>query len=78
MQITELKLKNFKKFQEFSLGLKPGINVVYGENEKGKSTLLSAIITALYVDPSTRSKVILDRIQSWKGGGILELSMQLI
>lgn len=43
MIIKQLQLKNFGKFHNTTLELKPGINVIYGENESGKSTLHSFI-----------------------------------
>ena len=45
--INQLKIKNFGKFQDKTIELKPGINVVYGENESGKSTIF-AFIRAMF------------------------------
>lgn len=39
MQINEAKIYNFGKLQNKSFQFAPGINVIYGENESGKSTL---------------------------------------
>ena len=39
MRITELVLKNFGRFTDKRIGLTDGINIIYGENESGKSTL---------------------------------------
>lgn len=41
--ITKIKLKNFKRFRNFMVELDPSINVFVGDNEAGKSTILSAI-----------------------------------
>lgn len=41
--ITKIKLENFKRFQTFSLGLQPERNLLIGDNESGKSTILQAI-----------------------------------
>lgn len=48
MIIRELNLKNFGKFsnQKFSFG--DGLNVIYGENEAGKTTLYTAIGALLF------------------------------
>ncbi|MGG1878799.1 AAA family ATPase [Paenibacillus cisolokensis] len=43
MYIESLKLKGYKKFKEFTINFQPQINVLIGENEAGKSTLLEAI-----------------------------------
>lgn len=39
MIIQELRLKNFGKFTDKSIQLKEGMNLMYGENESGKSTI---------------------------------------
>lgn len=39
MILNKLLLKSFGKFQNREIVLKEGINVVYGENESGKSTM---------------------------------------
>jgi len=41
--ITKIKLENFKRFRVFSVPLYDDLNVIVGENESGKSTILSAI-----------------------------------
>ena len=38
MKITELILKNFGKFTNKQILLSDGINIIYGENESGKTT----------------------------------------
>ncbi len=43
MKILELRLKHFGKFTDKNIQLMDGINVLYGENESGKSTLHSFI-----------------------------------
>lgn len=43
MYITELKLKNYGKFNEKEFKLDKGINIIYGENESGKTTIFSFI-----------------------------------
>lgn len=41
--VTKIKLKNFKRFRSFCVPLYEDLNVIVGENESGKSTVLSAI-----------------------------------
>jgi putative ATP-dependent endonuclease of OLD family len=43
MQIKKLKLQNFKKFDTQTFDFNDDINVIVGDNECGKSTLLEAI-----------------------------------
>ena len=41
--IKKVVLHNFKKFKDFSADFRDGKNIIVGENESGKSTLLTAI-----------------------------------
>ncbi|MCG7961967.1 MAG: AAA family ATPase [Candidatus Thiodiazotropha taylori] len=41
--IKKVKLQNFKKFTSFETELDPSLNILVGENEAGKSSILSAI-----------------------------------
>ena len=43
MEILELNLKHYGKFTDHRLTLKPGINIIYGKNETGKTTIHSFI-----------------------------------
>jgi putative ATP-dependent endonuclease of OLD family len=44
MHIEKIKIKNFKCFkEEFELVLNENINIIVGENEAGKSTIIEAI-----------------------------------
>lgn len=45
--IEKVKITNYKCFKEFSFKLKEGMNIIVGNNESGKSTILEAIHLAL-------------------------------
>lgn len=45
--ITKVVLKNFRSFRERTIEFADGLNIVVGDNEAGKSTLLEAINLAL-------------------------------
>ena len=47
MHIKTVKIQNFKCFRKFELNLNDDINIIVGNNEAGKSTLLEAIHLAL-------------------------------
>lgn len=48
MKIEKLNISNFKCFQDkFSLSLNNGLNIIVGNNEAGKSTIIEAINLAL-------------------------------
>ncbi len=48
MKINELKINSYGKLKDKNLSLEDGINIIYGENEKGKSTLLNFIVNMFY------------------------------
>lgn len=68
MLLRKIGLRNFKRFNSFEPEFAPGINVVKGQNEAGKSTLLEGIIAALFYRPDRTSKE-LDKYVSWGSGG---------
>ncbi len=41
--ISKLKIKGYKKFKEFEIKFNENLNILVGENEAGKSTILNAI-----------------------------------
>lgn len=47
MSISKIKIWNFKSLREFETELNPGLNILVGDNEAGKSTILEAIHLAL-------------------------------
>ncbi len=48
MKIREIYIKNFGKFSEQRFSFQPGVNILYGENEFGKSTLCAFIRAMLF------------------------------
>ena len=48
MKINNLKINGFGKLKNRNLNLENGINIIYGENESGKSTCLKFISSMLY------------------------------
>ena len=47
MYIKKVKIQNFKCYREFEIELNDGLNIVVGNNDAGKSTILEAINLAL-------------------------------
>ncbi len=48
MKIDNIKINAFGNIEDKEINFKDGINIVYGKNESGKSTMLSYIINTLY------------------------------
>ena len=47
IKIKKIRIVNFKCFQDFCVELNAGMNILVGDNEAGKSTVLQAILLAL-------------------------------
>lgn len=47
MKVKKIYIENFKSFEKLELDLNSGINIIVGNNEAGKSTILEAIHLAL-------------------------------
>jgi energy-coupling factor transporter ATP-binding protein EcfA2 len=47
LALKKIKIKNFKIFENFELEFTSGLNLIVGDNEVGKSTILEAIHLAL-------------------------------
>jgi len=43
MQLTQLKLKNFRRYDSAEFAFSEGVNVIYGPNATGKTTILEAL-----------------------------------
>lgn len=50
MKIKKLKLKSYGKFNEKEIGFSKGLNIIYGANGTGKTTISTALKTFLYKD----------------------------
>ena len=82
MQFLDLSIRGFGKFKNLSLKFEPGVNLIYGRNEAGKSTLhsfLRAMLFGLSRRPEAPLKEIAyDRFAPWDEnaayGGCLRFS----
>lgn len=73
MNIRELHVEGFGRSSALSLrGFAPGLNVIYGPNESGKTTLLEFIRTVLYgFAPERRQRYVPPRAGGPAGGSIV-------
>ena len=56
VKLTELDLIQFGRFSEYKIDLRDGLNLIYGVNETGKSTIQLFIKSMLYGIPSRGGK----------------------
>ena len=79
MIINRLILKNFGKFQGKEIELKEGINILFGENESGQSTIHVFLQSMLFGMKRGRGKAsktdIYSRYMPWENGNWYEGSM---
>ncbi|MEO7275230.1 MAG: AAA family ATPase [Vicinamibacterales bacterium] len=75
MRILRINAKDFAGIREVDVELGPGLNVLYGPNDLGKSTLAEAIRLALLL-PHTSSHI--DEYVPWTGGQnpVVELTFE--
>jgi DNA repair exonuclease SbcCD ATPase subunit len=52
MLISQIILKDFGKFENLTCDFSPGLNLIKGPNEAGKSTLAEAVTAAIFADPA--------------------------
>lgn len=67
MRITRLQVRNVRRHADLDLQLAPGLNVVRGPNESGKTTIQRALELAL-TRRVTSGSGDLDGLRSWKAG----------
>lgn len=65
MILRRLYLRRFLGLADTDFEFAPGVNVIVGPNEAGKSTLRTAIRTVLYENPATTSSELRDRFRTW-------------
>lgn len=83
MYIRKLDIRGFGKLSGLALDLKPGLNVIYGDNEAGKSTLqafIRGMLFGLKGGRATREGVLspVKRYRPWQSDefrGILEYAL---
>ena len=46
MLITNLKLQNFRNYEQLNIDFNKGINIIYGDNAQGKTNILESIFVS--------------------------------
>ena len=70
MKINKLKINSYGKLKEKEINFKNGINIIYGQNEAGKSTLINFIINSFYgISKNKKGKEVsdYDKYKPWVG-----------
>lgn len=68
MKITDIQIERYGVWQHLALPLQSaGLNVFYGPNEAGKTTLLRFIRDVLYRSPSLKTDAPQSRLSDWNG-----------
>ncbi|MDR7512102.1 MAG: AAA family ATPase, partial [Armatimonadota bacterium] len=75
MIISSVRLRRFKRFADWTGTLAPGLTVVRGPNEAGKSTLMEAIFEGLFRDPARTEAT--GRLRSWGEARLGEITIDL-
>ena len=65
MKIIEINIKCFGKLRDFVLKPGEGVNIIYGRNESGKSTIMAFIKAMFYGLESGEKR---RQYQPWSGG----------
>ena len=74
MKFTRLEVNRFRNIDSFSCNIGDGIVILKGPNEAGKSSLLSAILFALFEDPKSSAER-LEEAKEWKKGTLYQLTL---
>ncbi|MCD4812599.1 AAA family ATPase [bacterium] len=77
MLLKRLELKRFRKFSHQVISFAPGLNIICGPNESGKSTLRTALTTVLFGNPTSTSELTRE-LTTWGGGEKFELRLDYV
>lgn len=77
MRFNHLKINGFGKLTKKELEFGPGINVIYGKNEAGKSTLMKFLTAMLYGASKNKNGKSIPDFDKYKPWGLEEFSGRL-
>jgi len=73
--LKRLEIKRFKCHRHRVVEFSPGLNVIRGPNESGKSSLREALLFALFGNPTSQSEAI-QRLTTWGAKEAFELKLE--
>lgn len=81
MRLIELQIKSFGKFHDRTVSFQDGLNVVYGKNEAGKSTLHTFIRGMFFGLQPQRGRAsrhdLYSKYEPWENGGAYEGALRM-
>ena len=75
--IKSLTVKGFGRLPDGRVEFQPGLTVIRGPNESGKSTEIEAIRTGLYGDGSSSSAKVHEGLRKWNSNGEFLVELEL-
>ena len=78
MKIKNLKINGFGKLRDRDIALENGINIIYGKNEAGKSTLLKYIISMFYGLSKNKNGGTIPEVEKYEPWEIEDFSGKII
>ena len=77
MKIKKIKINSFGKLKNKEIKLKNNLNIIYGKNESGKSTLLKFILNIFYGISKNKNKKEISDYEKYKPWNTEEFSGKL-
>ncbi len=75
MTITQIRLRRFKRFKDWSTTFGQGLTVVRGPNEAGKTTVMEAVLEGLFGSPARGEASA--RMRSWGEQRLGEITVEM-
>ncbi|MDO4266179.1 MAG: AAA family ATPase [Eubacteriales bacterium] len=79
MKLLDIHIRGFGKLHDLSMTFDPDINIIYGKNEAGKSTLHTFLGAMLFGFKSRSGRLLYESLAPWKAkqyGGSLRFSFE--
>lgn len=75
VKVTRLRLRRFKRFADWQAGFAPGLTVVRGPNEAGKTTVMEALFEGLFGAPVRGEAA--SRLRTWGEQRLGEIMVEM-
>ncbi len=77
MRLVRLRARRFRCLDDVTVEFHPGLTVVRGDNEAGKSSLYHALMTVLFRSPRSRHRDLLAH-RNWDADALFDLELEFI